>query len=113
MLGAGGHRASERRQAIFVALAVLLAAALITGAVVVVAKTINGTSGNDNLSGTELADTINAGAGDDVINGLGGNDTILARDEGPDTIDCGPGNDTAYVDRSEDGVYDCETVITP
>ena len=42
-----------------------------------------------------------------------GNDVINVRDDGPDTIDCGAGNDTVYVDRSEDGVYNCETVIAP
>jgi len=36
-----------------------------------------------------------------------------ARDGGPATIDCGAGSDTVYVDRSEDGVVNCETVITP
>jgi Ca2+-binding RTX toxin-like protein len=83
-----------RSRALVLAVAVLLAIALTTGAVV-------------------LAKAINGGPGYDVINGTAGNDVIQARDSGPDTIDCGPGNDTVYVDRSEDGVYNCETVITP
>jgi Ca2+-binding RTX toxin-like protein len=83
-----------RSRAFALAVAVLLAVALVTGAVVV-AKTING------------------GPSYDVINGTTGNDVIQARDNGPDTIDCGPGNDTVYVDRAEDGVYNCESVITP
>jgi Ca2+-binding RTX toxin-like protein len=84
----------DRHRALILAVGVLLAVALITGAVVV-AKTING------------------GPGYDVIKGTPGNDVIQARDDGPDTIDCGAGNDTVYVDRSEDGVYDCESVVTP
>jgi hypothetical protein len=48
-----------------------------------------------------------------VINGGAGGDVINARDDGPDTIDCGAGKDTVNVDRAEDGVYDCETVNTP
>jgi Ca2+-binding RTX toxin-like protein len=77
-----------------VALAVVIAIALAAGGVV-------------------LAKTTNGGPGYDVITGTAGADVINARDGGPDTIDCGAGNDTVYVDRSEDGVYDCETVITP
>jgi len=85
---------ADRGRAMVVAVAVLLAVALVTGAVVV-AKTINGGPQSDVLVGTAKADVINA------------------RDGGPDMIDCGGGNDTVYVDRSEDGVIDCETVIAP
>ena len=60
-----------------------------------------------------LARTFNGAPGYEVINGTPRDDVIRARDGGPDTIDCGAGDDTVYVDRSEDGVYDCETVITP
>jgi Ca2+-binding RTX toxin-like protein len=84
----------DRSQALVLAVAVLLVVALVTGGVV-------------------LAKTITGGPGYQVINGTAGNDVINARDEGPDTIECGAGNDTVYVDRSEDGVYDCETVVTP
>jgi Ca2+-binding RTX toxin-like protein len=79
---------------VILAVAVMLAIALATTAVV-------------------LAKTINGGPGYDVIKGTAASDLIRARDDGPDTIECGAGNDTVYVDRSEDGVYDCETVITP
>jgi Ca2+-binding RTX toxin-like protein len=84
----------DRSRALILAVGVLLAVALVTGAVV-------------------IAKTINGGPGYDVIKGTAGNDVIQARDNGPDTIDCGAGNDTVYVDRSEDGVYDCENVVTP
>jgi Ca2+-binding RTX toxin-like protein len=128
--GTGGTGTGERGPALLVAVCVILAIALATGGVVI-AKTITGGSGNETLVGTEKADIISGGAGDDLIDGLGGNDaltggpgydlinggagndTISARDDGPDTIDCGPGTDTATVDRSEDGVFDCETVVTP
>jgi Ca2+-binding RTX toxin-like protein len=92
--GAGGRRLGERSRALILAVAVVLAIALATAAFV-------------------IAQTINGGSGYDVITGTAGNDVINARDNGPDTIDCGAGIDTVYVDRSEDGVYDCEKVITP
>jgi Ca2+-binding RTX toxin-like protein len=84
----------QRSRALITALAALLAVALVATAVV-------------------LAKNINGGPGYDVLTGTPGNDVINARDGGPDTIDCGAGNDTVYVDRSEDGVVNCETVITP
>jgi hypothetical protein len=63
--------------------------------------------------GVVLAETITGGSDYQVISGTPGDDTIDARNGHPDTIDCGAGNDTVTVDRSEDGVFDCETVITP
>ena len=66
------------------------------------------------LAGTfVIADTFDGGPGYEAITGTAGDDVIHARDGGPDTIDCGAGDDTVYVDRSEDGVFDCETVVTP
>ena len=56
---------------------------------------INGTSGNDTLTGTGLADTIN---------GNGGNDTILAGG-GNDIIDGGPGDDAVYGQAGNDTIY--------
>jgi hypothetical protein len=38
---------------------------------------------------------------------------IQARDGSEDSIDCGPGEDTAVVDDAEDGVIDCERVLMP
>ncbi len=87
------------------------------------AKAISGTGKANHLVGTRGPDVIDGKKGDDVINGRAGrdslsggkgNDRILARDGTEDTIDCGPGaHDVAVVDRSEDGVYDCEKVRTP
>ena len=53
--------------------------------------------------GIVLADSIQGGPGYEQIGGTPGDDQIDARDGGPDTIDCGAGNDTVTVDRSEDG----------
>jgi Ca2+-binding RTX toxin-like protein len=83
-----------RPRALLLAVCVILAVALATGGVV-------------------IANTIGGGPGYEVLNGSAGNDTINARDNGPDTIDCGAGIDKVYVDRAEDGVFDCETVVTP
>jgi Ca2+-binding RTX toxin-like protein len=116
-----------------VALGVIGAIALIVGGAVVLAGggSGNGTNGPDRLIGTNHADTLKGRGGADVIKGRGGADTlnggrgfdridggtggdrIRARDHGLDSIDCGPGKDTAIVDRAEDGVYDCKRVVVP
>ena len=79
-----------------------------------------GGAGNDTLLGGRGRDVLRGGPGHDWFNSAGGvrrgaagNDRILARDGKPDTIDCGPGRDVAVVDRSEDGVFDCEVVREP
>ncbi len=90
---------------------------------------INGLEGRDRLRGGRGNDTLVGGPGRDVIvGGRGrdalnmrrgvqldgvGNDVIRARDHGPDEVNCGAGDDVAYVDRAEDGVFDCERVIAP
>ena len=85
-------------------------------------KVVEGTSGPDRLVGTKHADRLMGRRGDDVLKGRGardrlqggrGSDRILARDHRQDSIDCGPGNDVAIVDRAENGVYDCEKVKAP
>jgi Ca2+-binding RTX toxin-like protein len=90
---------------------------------------LNGGRGRDNLRGGRGDDQLLAGPGGGVMTGgpgsdefneingelvgAEGNDRILARDGTQDAINCGPGNDVAVVDRSEEGVFDCETVIEP
>jgi Ca2+-binding RTX toxin-like protein len=81
---------------------------------------LRGGPGEDILIGGRGRDKIAGGAGLDQINmrdgvelASPGNDVIRARDGGPDEINCGDGNDTAYVDRAEDGVFNCERVVTP
>ena len=98
-----------------------------------------GRARGDRLSGGSGFDTIRGGHGADFLHGgpdgavlVGGpgrdrfnmtpdgaqlrgdgDEVIRARDGRPDAINCGDGDDVAYVDRVEDGVYDCERVVTP
>ena len=83
--------------------------------------TIVGRPGADRLRGTRKADVIVAGPGNDVVNGGPGNDvayggpgndTIFSRDGDRDTLDCGPGYDTAIVDTIERTRH-CEIVTKP
>jgi hypothetical protein len=84
--------------------------------------TLRGSGGKDNLKaskgsdeayGGKGRDTLNGGAGFDLLYGESGPDVIRARDNEPDEIDCGDGNDKAIVDLEEDGVFDCETLAEP
>ena len=93
------------------------------------ADTINGQGGFDHIRGGAGADTLLGGPGGAVmVGGPGrdefnaikgklvggqGRDVIRARDGHPDIVNCGSGKDVAYVDRVEDGVYDCERVVMP
>ena len=61
------------------------------------------TAGNDQLTGTSVADRIDALAGDDRITGLAGNDTLIGG-SGNDTMLGGAGNDTYVVDVAGDVV---------
>ncbi len=75
--------------------------------------TINGTSGNDSLTGGPPADDIYGGAGNDTLRGGGGNDTIyggadndsLFGDGGNDLIYGDAGNDTAFGGNNSDTIY--------
>jgi len=55
---------------------------------------------------TRIAGT---GGGGDVIRAGAGNDRVYARNGRRDFVDCGPGRDTAWVDKS-DVVRNCEIV---
>ena len=82
---------------------------------------IRGGKGNDRLIAGKAGAEMIGGQGRDEFNmsdgvqvGGRGKDVIHARDGTPDEINCGPGtNDVAIVDGSEDGIYDCETIIAP
>ena len=81
---------------------------------------VRGGNGPDFLIGGGGRDRLVGGPGRDEFNangvsraGAAGNDVILARDGRQDLIECGPGKDTAVVDKREDGVYDCETIREP
>jgi Ca2+-binding RTX toxin-like protein len=74
----------------------------------------------DVLIGGKGRDTLNPGKGEDGVNmrdgvelSAPGRDVIRARDGSPDQISCGDGNDRAFVDEFEDGVYNCEELIEP
>lgn len=77
--------------------------------------------GNDRIDAVGGADLVCAGPGNDVVNGGPGNDvayggpgndTIFSRDGDRDTLDCGPGYDTAIVDTIERTRH-CEIVTKP
>jgi hypothetical protein len=91
---------------------------------------VDGGAGNDSIRGQKGGDTLIGGPGNDNefggrghdrINitarrgetGGAGNDVIHARDGTADEISCGSGRDKAIVDRAEDGVFDCETILEP
>jgi hypothetical protein len=63
--------------------------------------TIDGTSGDDRLTGTARDDVICAGAGRDRIDGRGGDDAIFG-DAGDDRVEGGAGQDTLYGDDGAD-----------
>ena len=63
---------------------------------------LRGESGDDELEGAALRDVLEGGPGDD---------TILARDAGADTVRCGSGSDTAWVDDDDLVATDCERVM--
>jgi Ca2+-binding RTX toxin-like protein len=77
------------------------------------ADLIRGRGGSDVLKGGTGRDEIAGGEKFDRLLGGPGDDTIRARDRHADTIECGAGRDVAWVDRIEDGVYDCKVVRTP
>lgn len=86
---------------------------------------VDGGAGDDVLVGGYGDDVVTGGPGRDQINGdvrsttcnyiqcrlPYGNDTIYAQDGEVDSVDCGIGTDTAYVDAI-DVVSGCENVIT-
>jgi Ca2+-binding RTX toxin-like protein len=71
---------------------------------VVEAPPIIGAAGDDNLLGTDCADSVDGGAGDDNIDARGGNDTIFGGD-GNDHIIAGSGNDIVYAGAGHDLVF--------
>ena len=62
---------------------------------------LNGGSGNDNLTGSALADTISGGAGNDTLDG-GSGDDMLFGEAGADTLKGGAGNDKLDGGAGED-----------
>ncbi len=66
--------------------------------------TVNGTNGNDTLTGTAGNDVIAGGNGNDTIDGGAGNDVICGGN-GQDVIRGGAGNDTIVGDNDNDKLY--------
>ena len=113
----------RRRRALLFLATLGLGVMLLGGGGVALADTIDGTTGPDDLVGTDQADVIHGGGGIDYVSGLadadllyGGaaNDTVVGR-EGNDTIYGNPGSDmlfgnlckdtiTSFGDRGEDVV---------
>lgn len=81
-------------------------------------EALYGGTGADDLVGSDGDNLIDGGEGDDAIDGKGGSDQlfggpgadrVLARDGGPDKVDCGPGDDIAILDTRDTG-RGCEVI---
>jgi Ca2+-binding RTX toxin-like protein len=73
--------------------------------------TITGDGRSNDLAGSKGSDTINGGRGNDTLSGDFSYFTLFGSfDNAPDTIDCGPGTDTAFFDPTRDTVTNCETL---
>jgi Ca2+-binding RTX toxin-like protein len=86
---------------------------VLLGGGVALADTIDGTSGPDDLVGTDQEDVIHASGGADYVSGLAapdllyagaGNDTVVGR-EGNDRIYGNTGSDVLYGNHSDDTIY--------
>lgn len=80
-----------------------------------------GGSGNDVLTGNQLANSLTGGAGDDTItgnagvdsfNGNDGADIMKSRDGGSDAVNCGADIDSVTGDTIDSIYTDCETSTT-
>jgi Ca2+-binding RTX toxin-like protein len=101
-----------RRRALLI-MATMGLGVLLLGGGVALADTIDGTSGPDDLVGTDKDDVIHASGGADYISGLAGpdvlyagagNDTVVGRD-GKDSIYGNAGTDTLYGNNENDTIY--------
>lgn len=76
--------------------------------------TLDGNDGNDVLIGNTGGDKINGGNGDDLLeaNVIIGSTSVS--DGSNDTLTCGPGNDTAFINPTDGDTAssDCELVIS-
>ena len=76
--------------------------------------TLRGDDGPNVLTSGSLDDTLEGRGGVDELVATEGADTLLVRDGGPDTADCGPDSDTITADAlGIDILTGCETVIFP
>lgn len=75
---------------------------------------LNGDDGNDIIIGGQDADTLLGGNGDDIIMASYAINSSSIRDFASDSIMCGLGNDTAYINIEDNDTAsgDCENVIS-
>ncbi len=75
---------------------------------------LDGGSAVDLLVGGDGNDELVGGSAPDVLDGGPGDDSIRAADDSVDTVRCGPGNDTVYIENNvppRDALVDCEVVV--
>ena len=72
---------------------------------------LNGGPGDDDLSARRRRQLRDGPGFDDVDAGRATTSSLAQRRE--DRIDCGAGVDTAVLDETEDGVFDCEVLGLP
>ena len=75
---------------------------------------INGNSGNDTVQGGAGNDQVNGDDGNDLVIGSFANSSMSIRDLAADALTCGIGNDTAFINISDNDTAsaDCERIIT-
>jgi len=73
---------------------------------------LSGGPGNDRLSGAAGNDVLRGGPGTNAYSGGPGNDRLYTRDDVAQTVFCGTGRDTAWVDAG-DTPLGCERVLRP
>jgi Ca2+-binding RTX toxin-like protein len=74
----------------------------------------DGGASADRVEGNEGDDMLVGGSAPDILDGGPGDDSIRAADDSADSVYCGPGNDTVFVESTaptEDVLFDCETVV--
>ena len=90
-----------RRRALLI-MATMMLGVLLLGGGVALADTIDGTSGPDDLVGTDNNDVIHASGGADYVSGLAASDVLYA----------GAGNDTVVGRDGNDRIYGTIPVLT-
>src|SRR5215204_4983997 len=91
-----------RRRALLIMATVMLGVLLLGG--VALADTIDGTSGPDDLVGTDQEDIIHASGGADYVSGLAGPDVLYAG-AGNDSVVGRDGNDRIYGNTGSDRLF--------
>jgi len=74
---------------------------------------LKGGPGRDDLLAGDGNDKLRDGTGFDVVDAGPGDDFVYSQNGRGDQIDCGDGVDTAVLDESEDGVFNCEVLQLP